>query len=360
MTYIRKVKTGSGATAVQLLTKEKGQVVRIEHIGSAYTDEDLKILLFIARKQLQDNQIELFPEATSSLKVVIRQSYSALLWESLRQEYRKLGLQSFEGNKAETKTILPIIKEFQAEHQLKKITVVADAAMLSASNLAELTKAGFTYIVGSRLNKIPYEIAEYQKTNQLQDQQILVSPQDGYRIVYQYRSKRASLDLRNIEKQITKAKKVIAGLINTNRTKFLTIDAQSKRLNLELIEKAKSLAGIKGYVTNLEIPDEKIIACYHQLFQVEASLRMAKSDLKARPVYHRKRDSIEAQLTIGLAALAISRRIEAQTGISINQFVKLLKPIRSAIVSINGIEFHADPELPPSVKAVLDRLSSGY
>lgn len=481
MTYIRKVKTGSGATAVQLLTKEKGQIVRIEHIGSAHTDEDLKILLSIARKQLQDNQIELFPEATSSLKVVIRQSYSALLWESLRQEYRKLGfaklgdevfeslclariveptskidslrvlsdlgikipyknklyrslskaaelgyretisracfdaiegellnlvlydvtslyfevqkeddfrkpglskerrlepqiiigllvdkngfplgLQSFEGNKAETKTILPIIKEFQAEHQLKKVTVVADAAMLSASNLAELTKAGFTYIVGSRLNKIPYEIAEYQKTNQLQDQQILVSPQDGYRIVYQYRSKRASLDHRNIEKQITKAKKAIAGLINTNRTKFLTVDAQSKRLNIELIEKAKSLAGIKGYVTNLEIPDEEIIACYHQLFQVEASFRMAKSDLKARPIYHRKRDSIEAHLTIVLAALAISRRIEAQTGISIKQFVKLLKPIRSAIVSINGIEFHADPELPPSVKVVLDRLSSGY
>ena len=307
MTYIRKVKTGSGATAVQLLTKEKGQIVRIEHIGSAHTDEDLRILLSIARKQLQANQIELFPEATSSLKVVIRQSYSALLWESLRQEYRKLGfgklgdevfeslclariveptskidslrvlsdlgikipyknklyrslakaaelgyrekisqacfeyihgeslslvlydvtslyfevqkeddfrkpglskerrlepqiiigllvdkngfplgLQSFEGNKAETKTILPIIKEFQAEHQLKKVTVVADAAMLSASNLEELTNAGFTYIVGSRLNKIPYEIAEYQKTTQLEDQQILVSPKDGYRIVYQY------------------------------------------------------------------------------------------------------------------------------------------------------------------------------
>jgi len=312
MTYIRKVKTGSGATAVQLLTKEKGQIVRIEHIGSAHTDEDLKILLSIARKQLQDNQIELFPEATSSLKVVIRQSlrqeyrklgfaklgdevfeslclariveptskidslrvlsdlgikipYKNKLYRSLSKaaelgyretisracfdaiegellnlvlydvtslyfevqgedDFRKpglskerrlepqiiigllvdkngfpLGLQSFEGNKAETKTILPIIKEFQAEHQLKKVTVVADAAMLSASNLAELTKAGFTYIVGSRLNKIPYEIAEYQKTNQLRDQQILVSPQDGYRIVYQYRSKRASLDLRNIE-----------------------------------------------------------------------------------------------------------------------------------------------------------------
>ena len=41
---------------------------------------------------------------------------------------------------------------------------------------------------------------------------------------------------------------------------------------------------------------------------------MAKSDLQARPVYHRKRDSIEAHLTIVLAALAVSRWIESTTG----------------------------------------------
>jgi transposase len=63
---------------------------------------------------------------------------------------------------------------------------------------------------------------------------------------------------------------------------------------------------------------------------------MAKSDLRARPIYHRKRDSIEAHLTIVLAALAISRSIEYQTDISIKQFVKLLRPTRSGIVTING------------------------
>ncbi len=87
----------------------------------------------------------------------------------------------------------------------------------------------------------------------------------------------------------------------------MTIDANSKKLNHELIQKARSLAGIKGYVTNLDIPNEEIIACYHQLFQVEAAFRMAKSDLKARPIYHRKRDSIEAHLTIVMAALAIGK-----------------------------------------------------
>lgn len=55
----------------------------------------------------------------------------------------------------------------------------------------------------------------------------------------------------------------------------------------------------------------------HSGLLLERSFRMAKSELQARPVYHRTRDSIEAHLTIVLAALAVSRWIEAATGWSI-------------------------------------------
>ena len=87
---------------------------------------------------------------------------------------------------------------------------------------------------------------------------------------------------------------------------------------------------------------------------------MAKSDLKARPIFHRKRDAIEAHLTIVFAALAIGRKIEYQTGISIKQFVKLLRPIRSGIVTINGNDILAEPEIPDEVKSVLKSLGSGH
>lgn len=39
---------------------------------------------------------------------------------------------------------------------------------------------------------------------------------------------------------------------------------------------------------------KQVMTAYHDLWRVEESFRMAKSDLKARPVIHRKRDSIEA------------------------------------------------------------------
>ena len=91
MSFIRKVKTGSGATAVQIARKVEGRVVKIIHIGSAHNDEELQILLGLARKRLQANQLELFPEAQSSLCVEIKQSYSGLLWNTLKEQYSKLG-----------------------------------------------------------------------------------------------------------------------------------------------------------------------------------------------------------------------------------------------------------------------------
>ena len=54
-----------------------------------------------------------------------------------------------------------------------------------------------------------------------------------------------------------------------------------------------------------------------------------KSDLKARPVYHHLKDSIEAHLTIVFAALAIARWLENTTGISIKTLVKTLRHHRT-------------------------------
>jgi transposase len=52
---------------------------------------------------------------------------------------------------------------------------------------------------------------------------------------------------------------------------------------------------LKGYLTNLEAPTaEYVLSAYHQLWQIEKSFRMSKTDLRARPIYHHKRDSIEA------------------------------------------------------------------
>ena len=71
----------------------------------------------------------------------------------------------------------------------------------------------------------------------------------------------------------------------------------------------------QGYVTNINtevMPAGEVIASYHDLWHVEQSFRMSKTDLRARPMFHRTRDAIEAHLTIVFTALAVSR--EPRTG----------------------------------------------
>ncbi len=116
------------------------------------------------------------------------------------------------------------------------------------------------------------------------------------------------------------------------RNRFIQLSGGTKSVNRELEEKARALAGLKGYVTNLRAcPDgtpvtaEFVIGAYHHLFQIEKSFRMAESDLQARPICHRTRDSIEAHLTIVFAALAVSRWIEHQTGL-VNPRVRQDRP----------------------------------
>src|SRR5450759_2807846 len=81
----------------------------------------------------------------------------------------------FEGNKAETTTLIPVLTAFQARHGVTDMVVVADAGMLSAANLGALEDAGFSFIVGSRITKAPYDLADHfaRHGNYFTDGQIL-------------------------------------------------------------------------------------------------------------------------------------------------------------------------------------------
>ena len=127
--------------------------------------------------------------------------------------------------------------------------------------------------------------------------------------------------MRGIDEQVAKAAKAVAGLAPVKRNRFIALDGAVKSVNRELEARAWDLAGLKGYRTNpAACPDgppvtaDFVIGSYHELWNIEKSFRMSKSDLRARPIYHRKRDSIEAHLTIVFAALAVTRFIEDRTG----------------------------------------------
>ena len=57
--FLRKVKTASGATAVQIVEKKHGQRRIVEHLGSAHTEAQLAALMHAGRAKLAANQPEL-------------------------------------------------------------------------------------------------------------------------------------------------------------------------------------------------------------------------------------------------------------------------------------------------------------
>lgn len=68
----------------------------------------------------------------------------------------------------------------------------------------------------------------------------------------------------------------------------------------------------------------------------------------------RSRDAIEAHLTIGFTALAVSRQVQSRTGRPLRRFLRTLKPRRPATIDINGVITTFAPALKPEVKAILN------
>jgi Transposase DDE domain len=90
-----------------------------------------------------------------------------------------LTVEAFEGNKAETATMLPVINAFKATHRLTDVTVVADAGMISEANQAALQAAGLSFVLGTRIPFVPDVVREWgaqHPDEQVSDGLVLTQP----------------------------------------------------------------------------------------------------------------------------------------------------------------------------------------
>jgi hypothetical protein len=168
-----------------------------------------------------------------------------------------LMVQAFEGNRAETTTMLPTITAFMAAHQLADVTVVADAGMVSDANKRAIEATGLWFILGARIPEIPYVIAQWRREHPDQpipDGLILTQPwpagpTDQRRdqvIYYQYKADRARRTLRGIDEQVAKAERAVAGKVPVKRNRFIQLIGADKSVNRALEAKARALAGWKA------------------------------------------------------------------------------------------------------------------
>jgi hypothetical protein len=280
-------------------------------------------------------------------------------------------VQGFEGNRAETKTMLPVLQSFMAAHQLPDVTVVADAGILSEANQIALEQAGLSFILGGRIPDIPYQVTKWRREHPdetIPDGHVFTQPWPagpnerarGRRdrvTCYQYKHDRARRTLRGIDQQIAKAERAVAGDVPVKRNRFIQLRGGQRSVNRQLEAKARGIAGLKAYLTNIDNPTpEFVIGAHGRLWRIEKAFRMSKHDLQARPTYHHKRESIDAHLTVVLAALAVTHYPEDATGWSIKKFVRSARRYRTVQIKLGSQTLTAQQPPPEDLRAALDQI----
>jgi len=237
----------------------------------------------------------------------------------------------FSGNTFEGHTIIPFVKDFIERNDVKDFTVVADAAMISSENVQQLTQNNINYIVGARLGNISTVLLETIDKNICREdgKSIRIKTDNGY-LICSYSSIRYRKDKYEMEKQVEKAKQVIAKPSKGKKLKFTQTKGLEIELNEALIQKTNKLLGIKGYYTNLKehiANNQMVIDRYHELYRIEQAFRISKNDLQTRPIFHFKEQPIKLHILVCFMALVISKHIELKTGISIRKFIDESKKI---------------------------------
>jgi transposase len=144
-----------------------------------------------------------------------------------------LDVHLFEGNKAETKTLVPVLTTFAERHHIDDVVVVADAGMLSAANLVALEEAGFAFILGSKPSSAAHDLADHfhRHGNYFPNRQTVEATRTmgtgnqarERRVVYQYSFKRSQHDNRAINKMIERVEAVAAGSRPQKKDRFVKI-----------------------------------------------------------------------------------------------------------------------------------------
>lgn len=272
----------------------------------------------------------------------------------------------FSGNTFEGHTIIPSIHNFIKKNEVKDLTVVADAAMISTENVKQLLLNKINYIVGARLGNISSSLlATIDKSIIREDgKSIRLKTDNGY-LICSFSSLRYRKDKYEMEKQIEKAKQVIERPSKSKKLKFTQTEGEEISINQTLIEKTQKLLGIKGYYTNLEASladNSTIIERYHELYRIEQAFRVSKNDLQTRPIFHFKEQPIKLHILICFMALVISKHIELKTKISIRKFIdeskkivdgEILNQMTNKVVTINA-------DKTPKMKDLIEKLNAPH
>lgn len=251
-----------------------------------------------------------------------------------------IAYQIFEGNTAESKTLIPAINNICSRYNIDKPIVVADAALLSKENISKLEANGFEYIIGGRVKSERESIKHHILNTKITEDTPSEFDTDKGRLIVSFSIKRQNKDafnrkrgLKKLEKRVATGKLTKESINNRGYNKYLKLQGDTLvKIDYEKYRADAKWDGLKGYNTNTNLKPKQVIAAYSNLWVVEKAFRISKTDLKVRPIYHRKHQRIEAHICICFMAYALYKELErklyeSKANISIESAINEIKDI---------------------------------
>ena len=226
----------------------------------------------------------------------------------------------YQGNKFEGHTLLPIIDSFKSKYKIEKLTIIADSGLLSQSNIDELQTKNYEFILGARIKNQKYTVQQKILNLQLKNGESQLIQTNDLKLIVSYSDDRAKKDrynrekgLRKLEKQVRTGKLTKSSINNRGYNKYLKLEGElNVKIDLEKFNQDAQWDGLKGYITNSSLTKGEILENYHHLWRIEKAFRIAKTDLKIRPIYHRLQRRIEAHICLTFAAYKVYKELERQ------------------------------------------------
>ena len=289
-----------------------------------------------------------------------------------------VGMKIFPGNESEKPVMRDLIHDLKSRNNIKGRTIqIADKGLNCAKNIIEAIDNGDGYLFSKSVKTLPERKRQWVL---LDDGFETVFDQNGepvYKIkecidtfTYSYKDDYGNIITRNIKEKRTVtynfslAKKKLMEInrmiekAKTHRacqakkeeygesSKYMQfLDDQGKsikpQLNQKAIDKDKELAGYNMLVTSeINMSSKDIYNAYHQLWQIEESFRIMKSELDTRPVYLQKENRIKGHFFICYTAVLLSRILQfkiLENKYSANTIYDFMRKFR--VVRINSTRF---------------------
>jgi transposase len=224
----------------------------------------------------------------------------------------------FNGSQYEGRTMLPIVEDFVQRFNLSDFVIVADSGLMNKTNILLLENGGYKYIIGARIKNATDETKKWILSLDKKDGVFYETKKDDTRLIIGYSENRAKKDKYNRLKGVKRLKTAYkSGTVtkeNINKrgyNKFLEIsDNIHVTINNEKIEEDEKWDGLKGYLTNTNLPANEVHDQYCGLWVIERAYRVTKGTLELRPMFHFTPKRIEAHVCICFVAYKVYKELE--------------------------------------------------